>query len=130
MVNDMVDNVVKVDVDVDVSYYNIARLLNDKKNMLESLGYYVTQAEVRRSPSGRHVHLLFTLKEPVPLDTLFYLQFVLGDDPRRAEFNFFRLREFPEVAKYFNVLFEEKRKLGTWDKLKVVIHALYKKVKR
>jgi len=123
-----VDRVVKLDVDVSTEYYDVDRLVRDKLVMLHALGYQETTVTVRRSPSGKHLHILMTLTQDIPVEELFYLQFALGDDPKRAEFNFFRLRHFPEYARRFNVLFEKKEKITLRRKMKVILRAVYKKI--
>jgi hypothetical protein len=122
--------VIKLDVDVSTEYYDVNRLVRDKVAMLHALGYQEERVETRLSPSGKHLHVIITLTKEIPLDELFYLQFVLGDDPKRAEFNFFRLKHFPRYAKRFNVLFVKKEKLTWKKKVKVMIHAILKKIAR
>ncbi len=124
------DRVVKLDVDVSTEYYDVKRLVEDKVKMLRALGYQEEKVEMRPSPSGKHLHILITLTQDVPLEELFYLQFALGDDPKRAEFNFFRLAHFPRHAKRFNVLFLRKEKLTRREKMKVVISGILKKITR
>ena len=115
------DRTVKLDIDVPTDYYDPERVLEDKVKMLKTLGYSYVNAKWKLSPSGHHIHVIIELDREVPIDELFYLQFVLGDDPKRATLNFYRLEYFPDNAKYFNVLFEKKVKVSFWLKLKVLL---------
>lgn len=124
------DRIIKLDIDVDISYYNIEKVAEDKLKMLSALGYRVIDVKERISPSGRHLHMFIELDHEIPLQELFYLQFILGDDPKRAQFNFFRLEHFPEYAKNFNVLFEKKEKITWKKKIMVIIRAILKKITR
>ena len=100
-------------------------MLEDKLKMLTTLGYEYETAGWRLSPSKQHIHIKIVLSREVPLDELFYLQFVLGDDPKRATFNFMRLKHFPHNAKFFNVLFEKKVKVSRWLKLKILLKKVF-----
>ncbi len=124
------DRVIKLDIDVSVEYYDVNRLVKDKITMLHALGYKEEKVETKLSPSGKHLHIIITLDHEIPLEELFYLQFALGDDPKRAEFNFFRLKHFPQYAKRFNVLFSKKEKLTWKKKIRVIAHAILKKITR
>ena len=119
------DRVLKLDVDVPTEYYDPVRVLFDKLTMLKALGYEYSDATWKLSPSGHHIHIIITLNRDISLDELFYLQFVLGDDPKRATFNFLRLTHFPGNAKYFNVLFEKKVKVSWWLKLKIMLKKVF-----
>ena len=127
---DFRDNVVKIDVDTPVEYYDPNRVLEDKIKMLKALGYGYTDAYWRYSSSKRHIHIIIKLDREVDIPTLFYLQFVLGDDQKRSMLNFYRLKYFPDKAKYFNVLFEKKVKIGKKKKMKMLVKVLWRKFTR
>jgi len=122
------DRVLKIDVDVPVEYYDPDKLLQDKLKMLRSLGYTEANAYWKPSSSGHHIHIVIELTNDVELSTLFYLQFMLGDDHKRSTLNFFRLKYFPDKAKYFNVLFTEKVKITRRRKLIFLIRHIIRKV--
>ena len=119
------DRTVKLDIDVPTDYYKPEQVLSNKLKMLKALGYDYVDAEWKLSPSGHHIHVIIELDREIPIDELFYLQFILGDDPKRATLNFYRLKYFPDNAKYFNVLFEKKVKVSFWLKLKVLLMKVF-----
>jgi hypothetical protein len=125
---DFYDRVLKIDVDVPTEYYDPNKLLQDKLKMLRSLGYTEANAYWKPSSSGHHIHIVIELTNDVELSTLFYLQFMLGDDHKRSTLNFFRLKYFPDKAKYFNVLFTEKVKITRRRKVMFLIKHLLRKV--
>ena len=119
------DRIIKLDIDVPVDYYDPDKVLEDKLKMLTALGYKFKDARWKYSPSGKHIHIIIELDREIPVNELFYLQFVLGDDPKRAMLNFFRLKHFPENAKYFNVLFDKKVKVSPWLKIKLLLKKVF-----
>ncbi|CAJ31520.1 conserved hypothetical protein [Betalipothrixvirus acidiani] len=118
----MVDarQVVKLDVDVDVTWYDPNWLLEKKLSLLHALGYKEEKAWWELSPSGRHVHLIVVLQSPLSTKELFDLQFLLGDDPKRVEFNYLRYNAIGEDAVHFNVLYAYKKSLTRVDKLRAI----------
>ena len=111
---------VKLDIDVDVNFYDPNWLLEKKLQQLHALGYQEEDAWWEHSPSGRHVHILMILTDPVPVKELFDLQFLLGDDQKRVHFNYLRYFVMGEDAIHFNVLYKYKRSLTLSDKLKAI----------
>lgn len=127
---DLYDRVVKLDIDVPREFYDPKKVLIAKLVMLRSLGYDFVDAYWKPSPSGKHMHIVIELDREVPISELFWLQFVLGDDPKRATFNFLRLKYFPDKAKYFNVLFDAKVEV-TWKlKVRLVLRKILRSLKR
>ncbi|CAJ31643.1 hypothetical protein AFV7_gp24 [Betalipothrixvirus pezzuloense] len=112
--------VVKLDVDVDVTWYDPNWLLEKKLSLLHALGYREEKAWWELSPSGRHVHLIIVLPSPLSTKELFDLQFLLGDDPKRVEFNYLRYNAIGEDAIHFNVLYAYKKSLTRVDKLRAI----------
>ena len=112
---------VKLDIDVDVNFYDPNWLLEKKLQQLHALGYQEEDAWWEHSPSGRHVHILMILADPVPVKELFDLQFLLGDDQKRVHFNYLRYSVMGEDAIHFNVLYKYKRSLTLSDKLKAIL---------
>ncbi|ACB37262.1 hypothetical protein AFV9_gp28 [Betalipothrixvirus uzonense] len=119
----MVDvrQILKIDIDVSVNYYDPNWLLEKKSQQLRALGYDYDDAWWEYSPSGKHIHILIILKDPVTVKELFDLQFLLGDDPKRVEFNYLRYSVMGEDAIHFNVLYTYKKKLSLKDKIRTII---------
>ena len=127
---DLYDRFVKLDIDVPREFYDPKKLLIAKLAMLRALGYDFVDAYWKPSPSGKHIHIVIELAREVPISELFWLQFVLGDDPKRATFNFIRLKYFPDRAKYFNVLFDAKVEI-TWRlKVRLLLRKVLKYLKK
>ena len=124
MVN--VNQVVKLDIDVDTVFYDPQWLLEKKLEMLHSLGYQEEDAWWEYSPSGKHIHILIILKDPVPTKELFDLQFLLGDDHKRVYFNYLRYSVMGENAIHFNVLYAYKKSLTFSDKVKAILRHWFK----
>jgi len=117
---------IKLDIDVDIQYYKPEWLLSQKVRLAESLGYEVERAWWEISPSGRHVHILIMLKRPLSVKELFDLQFVLGDDPKRSEYNYLRYSIMGEDAIHFNVLYAYKKPFTLSDKLRAILRHWFK----
>jgi len=124
MVN--VNQIVKLDIDVDVDFYDPNWLLEKKLEMLHSLGYQEDDAWWELSPSGKHIHILIILKDPVSTKELFDLQFLLGDDQKRVYFNYLRYSVMKEDAIHFNVLYAYKKSLTFSDKLRAILRHWFK----
>jgi len=124
----MVDQrqMVKLDIDVDIGFYDPNWLLEKKLEMLHSLGYQEDDAWWEYSPSGKHIHVLIILKDPLPTKELFDLQFLLGDDHKRVYFNYLRYSVMGEDAIHFNVLYAYKKSLSFSDKLKAILRHWFK----
>jgi len=117
---------IKLDIDVDIQYYKPEWLLTQKVKLVESLGYQIDRAWWEISPSGRHVHILIMLKRPLTVKELFDLQFVLGDDPKRSEYNYLRYSVMGEDAIHFNVLYAYKKPFTLLDKLRAILRHSFK----
>jgi hypothetical protein len=124
MVNQL--RLVKLDIDVDIQYYEPEWLLSQKVRLVESLGYEVERAWWEISPSGRHIHILIMLKRPLTVKELFDLQFILGDDPKRSEYNYLRYSVMGEDAIHFNVLYAYKKPFTLSDKLRAILRHWFK----
>jgi len=121
-----VNQIVKLDIDVDVDFYDPKWLLEKKLSMLHSLGYQEEDAWWEYSPSGRHVHIIIVLEDPIPTKELFDLQFLLGDDQKRVHFNYLRYSVMGEEAIHFNVLYRYKKSLTFSDKVKAILRHWFK----
>ena len=117
---------IKLDIDVDIQYYKPEWLLSQKVKLVESLGYEVERAWWEISPSGKHVHILIMLKRPLTVKELFDLQFVLGDDHKRSEYNYLRYSVMGEDAIHFNVLYAYKKPFTLLDKLRAILRHSFK----
>jgi len=117
---------IKLDIDVDIQYYKPEWLLSQKVKLVESLGYKVERAWWEVSPSGRHIHILIMLKRPLTVKELFDLQFILGDDPKRSEYNYLRYSVMGEDAIHFNVLYAYKKPFTFLDKLRAILRHSFK----
>jgi hypothetical protein len=121
-----VNQIVKLDIDVDVDFYDPNWLLEKKLQQLHALGYQEDDAWWEYSPSGKHIHILIILKDPVPTKELFDLQFLLGDDQKRVYFNYLRYSVMGEDAIHFNVLYAYKKSLTLSDKLRAILRHWFK----
>lgn len=121
-----VRQLVKIDVDVDVNFYDPNWLLEKKLLQLKALGYDYEDAWWELSPSGKHIHIIILLKDPIPVKELFDLQFLLGDDHKRVYFNYLRYRVMGEQAVHFNVLYKYKKSLTFSDKVKAILRHWFK----
>jgi len=117
---------IKLDIDVDIQYYKPEWLLSQKVKLVELLGYEVERAWWEISPSGRHVHVLIMLKRPISVKELFDLQFILGDDHKRSEYNYLRYSVMGEDAIHFNVLYAYKKPFTFPDKLRAILRHWFK----
>ena len=120
------NQLLKLDIDVDVIFYDPQWLLEKKLGQLHALGYQEEEAWWEYSPSGKHVHLLIVLKDPVSTKELFDLQFLLGDDQKRVYFNYLRYSVMKEDAIHFNVLYTYKKSLTFSDKLLAILRHWFK----
>jgi len=116
-----VNQILKLDIDVDTVFYDPQWLLEKKLQILHGLGYWEEDAWWEYSPSGKHIHIIIILKDPVSTKELFDLQFLLGDDHKRVYFNYLRYSVMKEDAIHFNVLYAYKKSLTFSDKLKAIL---------
>jgi len=124
----MVDQrqLLKLDIDVDVNFYDPNWLLEKKLQQLHALGYQEEDAWWEYSPSGKHIHVLIVLKDPISTKELFDLQFLLGDDHKRVYFNYLRYSVMGEDAIHFNVLYAYKKSLSLSDKVRAILRHWFK----
>jgi hypothetical protein len=120
------NQIIKLDIDVDTVFYDPQWLFEKKLQILHGLGYWEEEAWWEYSPSGKHIHILIMLKDPVSTKELFDLQFLLGDDHKRAYFNYLRYSVMKEDAIHFNVLYAYKKSLTFSDKLKAILRHWFK----
>jgi hypothetical protein len=120
------NQIIKLDIDVDTVFYDPQWLLEKKLQVLHGLGYWEEDAWWEYSPSGKHVHVIIVLKDPVPTKELFDLQFLLGDDHKRVYFNYLRYSVMGEDAIHFNVLYAYKKSLTLSDKVKAILRHWFK----
>lgn len=120
------NQILKLDIDVDTIFYDPQWLLEKKLQVLHGLGYWEEDAWWEYSPSGKHIHLIIVLKNPIPTKELFDLQFILGDDHKRVYFNYLRYSVMKEDAIHFNVLYAYKKSLTFSDKLRAILRHWFK----
>jgi len=120
------NQIIKLDIDVDTVFYDPQWLLEKKLQVLHGLGYWEQEAWWEYSPSGKHIHILIVLKDPLPTKELFDLQFILGDDHKRVYFNYLRYSVMGEDAIHFNVLYTYKKSLTFSDKLRAILRHWFK----
>jgi hypothetical protein len=120
------NQIIKLDIDVDTVFYDPQWLFEKKLQVLHGLGYWEEDAWWEYSPSGKHVHVIIVLKDPVPTKELFDLQFLLGDDHKRVYFNYLRYSVMGEDAIHFNVLYAYKKSLTLSDKVKAILRHWFK----
>ena len=120
------NQIIKLDIDVDTVFYDPQWLLEKKLQILHGLGYWEEEAWWEYSPSGKHIHIIIVLKNPIPTKELFDLQFLLGDDHKRVYFNYLRYSVMGEDAVHFNVLYAYKKSLTFSDKLRAILRHWFK----
>ena len=106
-------NIIKLDYDIKHEYFekyvNFDEFIKTRIAILETLGYKVKKWEFIETRRG--YHLIIEIDKDLSLQRIFELQFLLGDDQNRVNYNFFRLENWGEkYAKYFNLLFTKKFK--------------------
>jgi len=97
--------VLKIDIDLDLDITLIYKWIDTRIAILRCLGYTPLKIRVKTSRSNWHSYI--TIKEDVDDVTKAELQFLLGDDHKRAYYNLWRAYE--NVNENFNVLFSIKR---------------------
>ena len=114
--------VLKVDVDIPTSLYSYREMFEKRTSMLRKLGYQIEDARLEFSSSGEHVHYVIVLKEPLAnAKEVYDLQVLLGDDQKRATFNYVRYKAIGDNSLHFNVLFKRKMKITRWQKIKLYL---------
>jgi hypothetical protein len=103
------ESILKIDKDCHIDSKLEFEYIRDALAILSRRGITVLKIEATRTCHGRHYY--FHLAEPVDAQTANRLQYLLGDDPRRVDFNRARINSgLPN----WNVLFETiGRKLKT-----------------
>jgi len=115
--------ILKVDIDIKMNKRLLREFVETRRIILAYLGYRVRSIITQETEHGYHFWI--DIEEYVNQKRKAELQFLLGDDQRRAQYNFFRaeLNAFDT----FNALFSEKIKkkvsllkvLKIWIKVKV-----------
>lgn len=102
--------VAKIDVDVKMGAELLQKFIETRVKMLEWLGYRVLKVRWRETERGYHFWFTVERRDSFPISDreLWEIQFLLGDDINRVNYNLIRL----QVGKFndFNALFSEKRK--------------------
>jgi hypothetical protein len=106
--------VIKLDIDLDHGiekrYHLLDEFVRTRKLFLETLGYKVDEIQTEETQHGYHIIII--LNNNISIEEAFRLQFLLGDDIHRVNFNFTRLTLLGDkMANYFNLLFTKKYKL-------------------
>jgi hypothetical protein len=106
--------VIKLDLDLhhefEERYHLLADFIKTREILLKALGYEVEEIVTETSQHGYHIIII--LNNDITIEEAFRLQFLLGDDIHRVNFNFTRLALFgDETANYLNLLFTRKYKL-------------------
>ena len=107
--------VLKIDVDVKMDNVLLIDFLSTRLAILEKLGYELLDVNYRETKHG--FHFWFKIAEDLDDKRKAEVQFLLGDDHRRCEFNFFRAKA--GVFNDFNALFSKKKKVKV-SKLKIL----------
>lgn len=108
----MKTKILKLDIDLFHEYDEKYHLLNDfietRKILLKNLGYEMKKYRIEKTKHG--YHLWIELKNEITVTEAIKLQFLLGDDIKRCNFNFMRLELGEDIALMFNILFTKKEK--------------------
>lgn len=102
--------VLKIDVDLPYELFIMLykEWLETREAILSRYGLRVTEYHITRSPSGK-THVYLYVDRPLNARETAVLQFLCGDDHRRALFNFARLAYGEKIFHAFNILFSEKK---------------------
>lgn len=79
------ERVLKVDKDCHIDSELEYEYIQDALAILTRRGIHVVKIEATRTYHGRHYY--FYLAEPVDACTANHLQYLLGDDPKRVDYN-------------------------------------------
>ena len=96
--------VIKLDIDYKMEKELLKEFIETRIILLKHLGYNVIDYNYRKTKHG--YHFWFIVDKDIEDKRLAEIQFLLGDDIRRAKFNFFRAKH--NVFKHFNILFSLK----------------------
>jgi len=103
------ESILKIDKDCHIDSKLEFQYIQDALAILSRRGITVLKVQATRTCHGRHYY--FHLAEPVDAQTANRLQYLLGDDPRRVDFNQARINS---GLLHWNLLFETiGRKLRT-----------------
>lgn len=97
--------VLKVDVDIKMSKKLLREFIKTREKILETLGYKLRKMTIKETNKGYHFYI--TVEGKLKPKRIAELQFLLGDDHKRAYFNFLRAKT--NSFHFFNVLFEKKK---------------------
>jgi len=112
-------SVLKIDKDCQVDYSLIRDYANAVKEVCRIKGVKVTSVELTRTQKGQHFYI--RIHPPVRAHLANALQWLLGDDPRRFDYNRARIRSrypdwnklFEDLGRRFWVLYRGKVPAGT-----------------
>ncbi len=109
-------SVIKLDVDLhhemEERYHVMDQFVKTRYQLLEMMGYHVDHVVTEITKHGYHV--IIVLKEEISVEEAFRIQFLLGDDIHRVNFNFSRLSMLgEETANYLNLLFTSKYRIDS-----------------
>jgi len=113
--------ILKIDVDVKMSKQLLREFMETRRVILSYLGYNVRSIVAQETEHGYHFWIDIEDHEELYVDQKrkAELQFLLGDDQRRARYNFLR----GELGAFgtFNALFSEKikEKVSLWKVIKI-----------
>jgi hypothetical protein len=111
-------SVAKIDVDVKMDKDLLVKFLETRLAITKALGYHLLWVHKEETEKG--YHFWFAIKEDLSDKELCDLQFLLGDDIVRHQFNLVRLK----VGTFhsFNALFSKKvkKKVGMVKMLKMI----------
>jgi len=97
--------VIKLDVDYKMSKQLLKEFIETRLGLLALMNYHIVDYNYAKTKHG--YHLWFKVIEQLSEQRLAEIQFLLGDDIRRARFNFMRAKM--NVFNEFNILFSFKK---------------------
>jgi hypothetical protein len=111
-------SVAKIDVDVKMDKDLLVKFLETRIEITKALGYRLLWVHKEETEKG--YHFWFAIKEDLSDKELCDLQFLLGDDIVRHQFNLVRLKV--GTFREFNALFSKKvkKKVGMFRVLKML----------
>jgi len=109
--------ILKVDIDIKMNKRLLREFIETRRVILSYLGYNVRSIVAQETEHGYHFWI--DIEDHVDQKRKAELQFLLGDDQRRARYNF--LRAELQAFDTFNALFSEKIKerVSLWKVIKI-----------
>jgi len=97
--------VIKLDIDYKMDKRLLREFIETRLGLLALMNYHIVDYNYAKTKHG--YHFWFKIAEQLSEQRLAEVQFLLGDDIKRARFNFMRAKM--NVFNEFNILFSRKK---------------------